>query len=137
MRYGICLLGLLWLNTADAQLPEDEPVEFDPVVVTPEHDPLFDAERRLRELIDKMPGTAEEKELLRQRALRALGLDGDFAVDELEAEQLRQVESLVNLLNSLEAVGDHEPLGPRMPVRLTDREKFLLEVLEGVEPVEE
>ena len=137
MRGWICIASLLWLGTAASQLPEDEPVEFETITVTPENDPLFDAERRLRELIDKMPGSAEEKELLRERALRALGLDGDFAVDELEAEQLRQVESLVDSLNSLEAVGDREPPGPQMPVRLTDREKYLQEVLEGVEPVEE
>ena len=137
MRTGIVIVGLLCLATATAQLPEDEPVEFDPVVVTPEDDPLFNAEKRLRELIDKMPGTAEDKELLRERALRALGLDGDFAVDELEAEQLRQVESLINHLQSLDAVGDREPPGPQMPVRLSEREKRLQEILEGVEPVEE
>lgn len=137
MRYGLCLLGLVWLGTTGAQLPEDEPVEFEAIEVKPDNDPLFDAERRLRELIDKMPGSAEEKELLRERAVRALGLDGDFAVDELEAEQLRQVESLIDTLNSLEAVGDREPPGPQMPVRLSEREKRLQEILEGVEPVEE
>ena len=51
MRTGIVIVGLLCLATATAQLPEDEPVEFDPVVVTPEDDPLFNAEKRLRELI--------------------------------------------------------------------------------------
>lgn len=137
MRAGILGISLLWLGAAAAQLPEDEPVEFEAIEVTPEHDPLFDAERRLRALIDKLPGTAEEKELLRERALRALGLDGDFAVDELKANELRQVESLVDALQSNGAVGDREPPGPQLPVRLSEREKRLQEILEGVEPVEE
>ena len=137
MRAGILGISLLWLGAAAAQLPEDEPIEFEAIEVTPEYDPLFDAERRLRALIEQLPGTAEEKELLRERALRALGLDGDFAVDELKANELRQVESLVDALQSNGAVGDREPPGPQLPVRLSEREKRLQEILEGVEPVED
>ena len=129
------LIPALLLALPAAALAQDgEVLELEPMEVAPEQDPLFEAERRLRALGKHLPEGATPKDGLRDRLRRALGADHD--VTRLPETEQQAIQQQIDELQSLGAVGDREPPGPDLPVRLSDRDRRIQAILDSAPPPE-
>ena len=74
------LTSLLLSNPCLALAEEEDQLELEPLTIWGEQDPLYDADRRIREIGKALPELSTEgaeRETLADEALEALGLRGE------------------------------------------------------------
>lgn len=85
---------------ANAVEDEEEPLELDPITVEGEADPLYESERQIHKVGEKLPELdteANERKTAADKTLEALGLKGEGIQGVHPADQQRAKETLENL----------------------------------------